>query len=233
VLYIFTETEDVTECDLAGLWPLLSEQRVKRVEKYRYFKDRKLSVLAYVLLRFALIEEYGINEMIEFEFGPYGKPFIKGFPELQFNLSHAAGGVACALAKSPVGVDIADVDERNLDCITSAMHPLEQDVIKRSKDKARTFARFWSMKESFLKYVGTGIRTKVFLKLIFQVSIEILLIINHAKCMSLMAKKGCKRFLLLKNYPSRASAKLTSLIFNWRIKKWKIYLRLIKDLMNI
>ncbi len=157
MLYIFTETEDVTECDLAGLWPLLSEQRVKRVEKYRYFKDRKLSVLAYVLLRFALIEEYGINEMIEFEFGPYGKPFIKGFPELQFNLSHAAGGVACALAKSPVGVDIADVDERNLDCITSAMHPLEQDVIKRSKDKARTFARFWSMKESFLKYVGTGI----------------------------------------------------------------------------
>lgn len=157
MLYIFTETENVTEYDLAGLWPLLSEQRVKRVEKYRYFKDRKLSVLAYVLLRFALIVEYGIDEMVEFEFGPYGKPFIKGVPELQFNLSHAAGGVACAIAKSPVGVDVADVDERNLDCVKTALHPLEQEVIKNSKDKARTFARFWSMKESFLKCVGTGI----------------------------------------------------------------------------
>ena len=106
MLYIFTETETFTELDLAGLWPLLSEQRAKRVDKYRYFKDRKLSALAYILLRYALIEEKGLDEKVEFEFGPYGKPFIKGMPELQFNLSHTAGGIACALANFPVGVDI-------------------------------------------------------------------------------------------------------------------------------
>ena len=161
MLYIFTETETFTECDLAGLWPLLSEQRAKRVDKYRYFKDRKLSALAYILLRYALIEEYGIDEKVEFEFGPYGKPFIKGMPELQFSLSHTAGGIACALANFPVGVDIADVDERNLDCVSSAMNIFEQQAINRSNDKARTFARLWSMKESFLKYVGTGIDEKI------------------------------------------------------------------------
>ena len=62
MLYIFSETESFTECDLAGLWPLLSEQRAKRVDKYHYFKDRKLSALAYILLRYALIEEYDIND---------------------------------------------------------------------------------------------------------------------------------------------------------------------------
>ena len=157
MLYIFTGTESFTEIDLAGLWPLLSDQRAKRVDKYRYFKDRKLSALAYILLRYALIEEKGIDEKVEFEFGPYGKPFIKGMPELQFNLSHSAEGIVCGLANSPVGVDIADIDASNLDCMKSAMHPCEQHAIKNSNDKARTFARFWSMKESFFKYIGTGI----------------------------------------------------------------------------
>lgn len=157
MLYIFTGTESFTECDLAGLWPLLSDQRAKRVDKYRYFKDRKLSALAYILLRYALIEEKGIDEKVEFDFGPYGKPFIKGMPELQFNLSHSAEGIVCGLANSPVGVDIADIDASNLDCMKSAMHPCEQHAIKNSNDKARTFARFWSMKESFFKYIGTGI----------------------------------------------------------------------------
>ncbi len=157
MLYIFTETESFTEIDLAGLWPLLSDQRAKRVDKYKYFKDRKLSALAYILLRYALIEEKGIDEKVEFEFGSYGKPFIKGMPELQFNLSHSAKGIVCGLANTPVGVDIADINPSNLDCIKSAMHPSEQLAIKISNDKARTFARFWSMKESFFKYTGTGI----------------------------------------------------------------------------
>ena len=157
MLYIFTGTESFTEIDLAGLWPLLSDQRAKKVDKYRYFKDRKLSALAYILLRYALIEEKGIDEKVEFEIGPYGKPFIKGMPELQFNLSHSAEGIVCGLANSPVGVDIADIDASNLDCMKSAMHPCEQHAIKNSNDKARTFARFWSMKESFFKYIGTGI----------------------------------------------------------------------------
>jgi len=157
MLYIFTETESFTEIDLAGLWPLLSEQRAKRVDRYRFFKDRKLSALAYILLRYALIEELGIDERVEFEFGPYGKPFIKGMPEAQFSLSHSACGVVCGLANSPIGVDIADVDPRNLDCVKRAMHPHEQLAITSSEDKARTFARFWSIKESYLKYTGTGI----------------------------------------------------------------------------
>lgn len=157
MLYFFTETESFTEIDLAGLWPLLSEQRAKRVDKYRYFKDRKLSALAYILLRYALLEEKGIDRKVEFEFGPYGKPFIKGMPELQFSLSHSSTGVVCGLSNSPVGVDIADIDPQNLDCVKTAMHPSEQHAITISNNKARTFARFWSMKESFFKYIGSGI----------------------------------------------------------------------------
>ena len=161
MLYIFTEIESVSELDLAGLWPLLSEQRAKRVDRYRYFKDRKLSALAYILLRYALIEEKGLDEKIEFDFGPYGKPFIKGMPELQFSLSHSASGVVCGLANTPIGVDIADVDLRNLDCIKSAMHPSEREIIRSSDNQARAFARFWALKESYLKYIGTGIDSSI------------------------------------------------------------------------
>jgi len=161
MVYAFTEMDSFVEVDLAGLWTLLSEQRKKQVDRYLFFKNRKQSALAYILLRYALVREWEIQDKVEFDYGPYGKPFIKGKPEIYFNLSHSANGIVCGTAEVPIGVDIADIDEKSLDCIHSAMHPNEQKVIESSKNPAQMFARFWSLKECYLKYLGIGISEKL------------------------------------------------------------------------
>ena len=39
------------------------------------------------------------------EKGPYGKPYLTGYPEIHFNISHSGGWAVCALASMPCGVD--------------------------------------------------------------------------------------------------------------------------------
>lgn len=161
MIYSFIDMDSFNEADFAGLWPLLSAQRKVKVERLRFFKHRKQSALAYILLRYALLCEKGIEEMVDFDIGPFGKPSIKGRPEIFFNLSHSNRGVVCALSGFPVGIDIADVEPQNLSCIKTSMHRNEQLAIRQSNDMARSFAKFWALKESYLKHAGTGIDEKI------------------------------------------------------------------------
>ncbi len=157
MIYAFTQIDSLSMADLAGLWPLLSEQRKALVDRFKFFRHRRQSAMAYILLRYALIHEVGIRNKVEFEFGPHGKPFLKDYPGIHFNLSHCPVGVICSISDSPVGVDIAQVTTENLECAETAMHINERREIVKSADDARTFARFWSLKESYLKFLGRGI----------------------------------------------------------------------------
>lgn len=157
MLYALIEMDSFSPNDLENFWGLLSEQRKSLVNLRKFFKDKRQSALAYLLLRHALKVEFGIFESVEFHLGTYGKPFLKKFPEIHFNLSHSKNGVVCGVANTPIGIDIADSDPQNLDCVFTAMHPNERTIIQESGNPAKAFARFWALKESFLKFKGTGI----------------------------------------------------------------------------
>ncbi len=157
MLYALTEMDSFTQADLANFWNLLSEQRKSLVNRRKFFSDKRQSALAYLLLRYALVTEFQVFEAVEFHSGTYGKPFLEEFPEIHFNLSHSKKGVVCGVSASPIGIDIADIDMQNLDCIFTALHPNEQIAVQESENPAKTFARFWASKESFLKFKGTGI----------------------------------------------------------------------------
>ena len=161
MLYALTDISKFTEEDLQKSIPLLSEQRLQKVQRYRFFKDKRLSACAFLLLRYALQKEAQIFETPELEFGKFGKPFLKNASKVHFNLSHTSGGIVCGISDAEIGVDIADKDAKNLDCIQSALHPEEREEVQHSEDPAATFARFWALKESFLKFIGTGIGTNL------------------------------------------------------------------------
>jgi len=159
MLYALTDISKFTEEDFQKSLPLLSEQRLQKIQRYRFFKDKRLSACAFLLLRYALQKEARIFEIPELEFGMFGKPFLKNHTEFHFNLSHTSAGIVCGISDTEIGVDIAEKDPKNLDCIPNALHPEEQKEVYRSKNPAATFARFWALKESFLKFTGTGIGT--------------------------------------------------------------------------
>lgn len=161
MLYALFDIENFQETDLPAILPLLSKQRLEKVQRYRYFKDQKLSAFAYLLLRFALHSNFQISDAPEFSFGKYGKPFLRNSNDVFFSISHTNSGVVCGVSRSEIGVDIADRDPKNLDCTESAMHTNERIQIQQSEDPAKIFAKFWALKESFLKCIGTGISADI------------------------------------------------------------------------
>jgi len=105
MLWLLENLETFTFEALEPLLPRISESRRSRVLSMKQESTRVQSVLAELLLRRALREEFGLTELPKIETGEKGKPFFPDHPEIHFNLSHCKYAVACALDRAPVGVD--------------------------------------------------------------------------------------------------------------------------------
>ena len=116
------------------------------------------------LLAQALKEEYQIDfteDMIALMAN--GKPCFKELP-IFFNISHCSGMAVCALADVPVGVDV-ETGRRVKDSIMHrVLSPWEQAYVKEQihvKEQPESVDRFlelWTLKESFIKMTGEGLR---------------------------------------------------------------------------
>lgn len=75
----------------------ISGQREFKISRLRFLKNKRQSAIAYLLLRYGLRKEYGINENVVLSEGSCGKPYLSNYPFVHFNLSHCDKGVACHL----------------------------------------------------------------------------------------------------------------------------------------
>lgn len=136
----------------------ISESRRIKSDKYRFEKERHLSIGAEILLRYAI--EYLSFEMPDFEFvyGKYGKPYFKN-SKINFSISHSDEYVACALAGCDVGCDIEKVKDINLGIAKRFFTESEYlDIISKPSNDLMNdcFFRYWTLKESFIKATGRG-----------------------------------------------------------------------------
>ena len=105
MLWILEHLDQLNTEAVISFLPRLSEARRNRVLSMKPEGPRVQSVLAELLLRRALREEFGLTELPKIETGEKGKPFFPDYPKIHFNLSHCKYAVACALDSAPVGVD--------------------------------------------------------------------------------------------------------------------------------
>ena len=149
------------EIDLNAVLPQLSEQRREQVLRFKHEGSRKQCAAAYLLLKRALKEVYGIDENPVFEYDEGGKPTLKGHSEIHFNLSHCTKAVACVVADRPVGIDVEETCRYKDSLARYAMNDEEYNQITRSDNPALTFTKLWIMKEALLKYTGEGLRRDI------------------------------------------------------------------------
>jgi 4'-phosphopantetheinyl transferase len=157
MVYLFDSIESFDENDYQQSLCYLTKERQKKAETYRFFKDKRLSVLAYLLLSYALKEEYGVDSPGIMGYGSHGKPYLCAHENIQFNLSHCSVAAACAVSANNVGVDVQDIAKENHAVMKRVMHPNEIRQIEESEDISAEFTRLWSRKESYLKFRGTGL----------------------------------------------------------------------------
>ena len=150
IYYIKWEESDVPA--IIAYTEKLTPARKKKVEQFRQNDDRVRSVLGELLLRYA--RNRANKKFCEPTLDSYGKPHL---PDAFFSLSHAGKMVALAYGDKDVGIDV----ERRQERIEEYMHAFstrEQMLICAApKDlKQERFIQLWTLKESYLKMLGTG-----------------------------------------------------------------------------
>lgn len=110
------------------------------------------------LLAYGLQEEYRISrEDILLEKGEYGKPYLKKYPEIFFNITHCKEMAACAIATKEIGIDIEGVRKFSPAILKRVLTPKEKEQLEDTEQKEEMFFRFWTLKESFIKAIGKGL----------------------------------------------------------------------------
>ncbi len=90
-------------------------------------------------------------------YGPYGKPYLRDYPNVHFNISHSGQYVACAVADRPIGIDVQIIGTYRPDVAARACSGEELERIGASDDPATEFTKLWTRKEAYLKMLGCGI----------------------------------------------------------------------------
>ena len=135
----------------------LSEQRCDKIKKLRFVKSKNVSAASYLLLRIALRDLYSINEVLEFEFTEKGKPMLKKYPHIHFNLSHSGDIATCAVSNEDVGVDVQMVKPVKDSVAKRVLTAEEYAGFKNAMNPDEYFCEMWATKESYLKLTGQGI----------------------------------------------------------------------------
>jgi len=156
MLYIFDEADKLTNVSME----LLSDERRAKADRYRFEQKRALSVIVYLLLRLALLEQYGIDEAVEFEYSNRGKPFLRDYPNIYFNLSHSKSTAACVVSNRECGVDVQHIVPVSDAVAKRVLTNKEYKGFKESKIPEEYFCEIWTIKECFLKKSGQGIMIK-------------------------------------------------------------------------
>lgn len=142
----------------AALYAAVSEERRKKTDRYRFAKDRRLSLGAEGLLLYALRED-GRGTRLSCAYGENGKPRLLGEDGFSFNLSHSGEYAMLAVSDAELGCDIEQIRDADPRLIRYVLTPEELADLKAVDETARSaqFFRYWVLKESCMKAVGRGL----------------------------------------------------------------------------
>lgn len=135
-----------------------SPQRREKADKYKHGRDKYLALGAELLLRYGLCQA-GLSELpLSLEFGEHGKPYLKD-SDIFFSLSHSGDWAVCAVSDIEVGCDIERIRPVDLK-LARRFSPEEYSAIISADEENRLelFFRCWTLKESFMKATGLGLK---------------------------------------------------------------------------
>lgn len=164
--YDIRNLKDV-ECE--KYYSLMSVNKQKRVDRFRFVNDKKRTVAGEMLARKTIAEWCNVSEeAILFDKSESGKPFAVGL-DVEFNISHSEDIVVCAVDDKPVGIDVEKIRPIDLNIAKHICTDEELAYIWSYKARKENYhqtcdngvlARFfeiWTSKEAYGKFVGTGV----------------------------------------------------------------------------
>ncbi len=140
------------------LYKTVSPDRQRKIDAFLFEKDKRLCLAAELLLKKGL-SDAGI-ESFKVKCGAFGKPYIEN-EGICFNLSHSEEMVMCAVSSEEVGCDVEKITDIDLEIAKRFFYTTEYDAItaaQSDEERKDIFFRLWTLKESFMKATGLGMK---------------------------------------------------------------------------
>jgi 4'-phosphopantetheinyl transferase len=164
VVIWFRLTQSMSAQDIEEARSVLSLEERARADRFVFERDRRDFIAAHALLRGVLSHHSDLpHDRWQFESEAAGKPFLAGQSELQFNIAHTRGLVACALSLAgPVGIDVESIEsERDIESISESYFAqtevIELKACEEGLHRQARFIELWTLKEAYLKALGAGL----------------------------------------------------------------------------
>lgn len=157
-IYLVKTDTHISESDFGYLLSFIDIKKKERILKQRIRQNAVNMLIGEILTRVTIKKNFGIAITEQkFSYEKNGKPYLCGYPEIHFNLSHSGKYVVCALSDKPIGIDVQKVNRYNPDVAKRVCSNVEVEQIENSADIDSEFTKLWTKKEAVLKKYGTGI----------------------------------------------------------------------------
>ena len=138
---------------------LFTEERREKILRYKFAADRNRTIFAELLVRSVIAKKISrpIEEiLIERDF--CGKPHVVD-GNLEISLAHSENWAVCSVGEVPSGVDVEEDFSDALAVAKNFFLPQEYQKLCELDGRARAekFLCLWTIKESFVKFIGRGI----------------------------------------------------------------------------
>jgi 4'-phosphopantetheinyl transferase len=115
-----------------------------------------------LLIRTVAARETGLRvEDLAFSEDEHGKPFLTNVESFRFNVAHSGSWVVCTTDDRPVGIDVERIGPFDEDVARSCLTPEELRLVLAEPagpvQTGRRFFELWTLKESYVKALGTGL----------------------------------------------------------------------------
>lgn len=157
-VYAIKLLNKLDELTSQNLLSSIDEKKRERLLKFVFWQDMHRSLFADLLVRKIIIDTFNLaNEEIYFSINEFGKPSCEFLHDFHFNVSHSGDWIVCAIDKDPVGIDIEKISTIDIDVSKNFFSESEHNNILLSNDPFDCFFALWSLKESYIKFIGKGL----------------------------------------------------------------------------
>jgi 4'-phosphopantetheinyl transferase len=153
--------DDLRFLELKGLVSAyLPDDSSKKASKFKHPVNAQRQIIGELLVRAVICNNFGLaNDEILFRYSEHKKPSLKNHNNIHFNISHSGDWVVCAVSAKEVGIDVEKIRETNFNI---ARRFFSNDEVKHlfalpKNQQLEYFFDLWTLKESYLKTLGTGL----------------------------------------------------------------------------
>lgn len=152
---------DISAEKLSELCLIIDSEKKYKVMEFVNKKDKIRTLVGEMLIRTIIAENLKISyKSIKFSKNEYGKPYLKGYPQFNFNISHSGDYVLCAVDDKNIGIDIEEIKYIEYKEIAKTFFSAKEIgyIINHDlKCQLDRFYEMWTLKESYIKCCGQGL----------------------------------------------------------------------------